>query len=102
MVRRFVFDPYKNPKVVKEYYEALDEQTKLFNDYKQTKKAPDGYDAKLYGRLKSAQKSMQQLSKLERKILEDEKLSADQRTAKLRELEQRRVALCEKVLQRAR
>lgn len=102
MVRRFIFDPYKNPKVVKEYYEALDEQTKLFNDYKQTKKAPDGYDAKLYGRLKSAQKSMQQLSKLERKILEDEKFSADQRTAKLRELEQRRVALCEKVFKRAR
>lgn len=102
MVRRFIFDPYKNPRIVKEYYEALDEQTKLFNEYKLTKKPPDGYDKALHGRLKSAQESMRKFSKLERKILEDPKLSADERTTKLHELEQRRVALCEKIFKRAR
>ena len=108
IVRRFAFDPYKNPKIVKDYYEAYNEQEKLFNGYKLEReqgkkpKLPDDYDPALHKRLKAASETMRRISKREKLILEDPKLTSDERTEKLRELEQRRVALCEKVFQRAR
>ena len=108
IARRFIFDPYKNPKIVKDYYEAYNEQEKLFNGYKLEReqgkkpKLPDDYDPALHKRLKAASETMRRISKREKLILEDPKLSSDERTEKLRELEQRRVALCEKVFQRAR
>ena len=102
IVRRFVFDPYKNPKIVKDYYEALNEQAVLENEYKDKKKKPDGYDPALHKRLKAAQETMRKLSKQERALLEDEKISSDERKKKLLALEKRRIALCERVFQKAR
>ena len=108
VARRFVFEPYRNPKIVKDYYEALDEQTSLYNGYKLERqqgtdvKPPKDFAPALYQRLKVTQESMRKLSNLEKRIQEDEKLSDNQRKEKLRELELRRVALCEKVLNKAR
>ena len=108
IVRRFLYEPYKNPKIVKDYYEALDEQASLYSGYKlelqkdRKTKPPEDFDPKLYGRLKSAQKTMQNLSKREKQIEEDPKLSESQRKEKLRELELRRVEICERVFNKAR
>lgn len=108
IVRRFIYEPYKNPKIVKDYYEALDEQASLYNGYKlelqkdRKTKPPEDFDPKLYGRLKSAQKTMQNLSKREKQIEEDPKLSESQRKEKLRELELRRIEICERVFNKAR
>ena len=101
MIRRFIFEPYKNPKIVKEYYEAYDEQTSHYNTYKLTKEKPEDYDPALYKRLKASHETMSKISKLEKRIIDDPKLSYDERKAKLRELEKRRIALCEKVFRRA-
>ena len=97
MIRRFVFEPYKNPQIVKDYYEAYDEQFSHYNTYKLTREKPDGFDPALYKRLKVAQEPMRKISKLEQRILDDPKLSCDERKAKIRELEKRRIVLCEKV-----
>lgn len=108
MIRRFVFSPYKNPKIVKEYYEAYENQEKLFNGYKlersRNKRAemPKEYDAKLHKRILAAYEQMHKISKQEKMILTDEQLSNDERKTKLQNLEKRRVAICERVFQRAR
>ena len=99
MVRRFVFTPYKNPKIVKEFYEAYDEQEQLHNEYKLTKERPADYDAALHKRIKSSYEAMHKISKQEKLILQDTKLRNDERKEKLRELEKRRVAICERVFQ---
>lgn len=109
IARRFAFDPYRNPKIVKDYYGAYNKQEKNFStatslSVNAAKKVdlPDDYAAALHRRLKAAHETMSKISKREKLILEAPKLSSDERTKKLRELEQRRVALCEKVFQRAR
>ena len=107
MIRRFSFEPYKNPKIVKEYYEAYDEQEKLYTGYKLERqqgkkvKPPEDYDPALHKRLKSAHEIMSRISKREKVILEDPKLTYSERKAKIQELENRRVELCEKVFRRA-
>ena len=102
MVRRFVFEPYKNPKIVQDYYEAYEEQTSHYNTYKQTKEKPDDFDPALYKRLKGANETMRKISNRERAIQNDENLSYSERRAKLMELEKKRVALCGKVFKHAR
>ena len=107
MIRRFSFEPYKNPQIVKDYYEAYNRQQELYNGYKlewqQGKKVdlPEDYDPALHKRLRAAQEPMRKISRQEKLILEDPKLSYEERKAKIRELEKRRVALCEKVFKRA-
>ena len=102
MVRRFIFEPYKNPKIVKEYYEAYEEQTSHYNTYKLTKEKPDDYDPVLYKRLKAANETMRKISNQERAIMNAPNLSYSERRAKLTALEKKRIALCEKVFKRAR
>lgn len=108
MLRRFYFNPYKNPKIVKDYYEIYDEQQTLYNGYKLDRQRgkkvplPDGYDAKLHARLKAAQEPMRALSKQQKRIIDNPKLSTEEREAKIQELEKKRIALCEKAFKRAR
>ena len=90
--------PYRNPRILTEYYETLDEQTKLHNEFKLTKKRPDGYDHRLYTRLEKAQKEMRELTKKERKILDDPRLETGERDNRQLAIQKKRVALAEKVL----
>ena len=108
VLRRFLFNPDKNPRIVNDYYRALDEQENLLATYKAKRKdgqkvdLPEKYDRALHARLKAAQEPMRKISKTEMRIVDSEKLSDDQKKEKLRELEKRRVALCERVFKRAR
>ena len=103
MLRRFVFDPNENTKTVKDFYEAYDEQEELLKGYKLERlkgekvSLPEGYDAALHKRLKAAQEPMRKISKAQKAILDNPKLSFDERQGKIQALEKRRIALCEKV-----
>ena len=90
--------PYKNPKIVNDYYEQLDEQTKRHNEYKLTGKKPEGYDDALYNRFKKIQKEMQKFSKLERAAIENLNISEDERDNRRMAIQKKRIALLEKVL----
>ena len=94
----FLRVPYRNPRILNEYYETLDEQTKLHNEFKMTKKRPEGYNHSLYTKLKKAQEQMQELTKKERRILDDTKLDSDERDDRQLAIQKKRVALAEKVL----
>ena len=108
IVRRFMFDPDKNPRIVQDYYKALEEQEEMFAEYKARRadgekvELPEDYDRGLHARLKKSREAMTRISKAEMRIMDDPKLDADKRKEKLRELEKRRVALCERVLGKAR
>ena len=108
IVRRFLFNPDKNPRIVQDYYKALEEQEEMFAEYKARRadgekvELPEDYDRGLHARLKNSSKAMSNISKAEMRIMDDPKLDADKRKEKLRELEKRRVALCERVLGKAR
>ena len=90
--------PYQNPKVVRDFYEALDEQTAWRNEFKATKKKPAEYDEKIYSRLHKAQKEMSELGKLERKLMLDPKLSGEEKRKRQLQIQKKRVALAEKAL----
>lgn len=102
ITRRFVFTPYKNPKIVKDFYEVYEEQEQLYNEYKLTKERPKGYDPALHRRIKDMYSKFRELSRRGKTILSNPDLSHDERKEKLREIEKRRVALAERVLQGAR
>ena len=98
MLRRLTFEPYRNPKVVQDYYDKATEQEKFYNEYKATKKKSAGFDVALYQRMKNNRRAMQALSKKERALNNDMKISPDERKQKLRELEKMRIKICERVL----
>lgn len=98
MLRRFMFDPMKNPKSVRDYYNAYDEQAKLYEEYKSTKKKPADFDPKLWARLKKVKPQMQKISKQERGIISNEKISVDDKRNKLRELEKKRLAIIDRAM----
>ena len=98
LIGGFLRVPYKNPKVVNDYYELLDEQTKLHNEYKMTHKMPEGYNPSLYKRLTQTQKSMSKLSKLERSILENPNIGSSEKESRQEKIQKDRVALVEKFM----
>ena len=108
ITHRFLFDPDTNPKVVQKYYEAYEEQDGLWRGYQlkrqEGKKVdlPEDFDRALYARLKSIREALTAISKRERRIIDDPDLDSAERKEKLRELEERRTALCEKALGKAR
>ena len=108
ILRRFLFDPDKNPRVVQDYYQKLGEQDELLNNYKERRKdgekgsLPEDYDAALHKRLKALQEPLREISSAEKQIMENEKLDDDQKEERIRKLEERRVALCERAFKKAR
>ena len=96
ITKRFIYDPYKNPQIVVDYYNERSKQEKLYNEYKQTKKKPDGYDEKLYKKLKANEKAMKNLSDKERKLIANEKIPAEKLKAEIRALEKKRIEICKR------
>lgn len=100
--------PYRNPKIVTDYYNELDRQESFVRAYKLEKqqnknaKISDDYDRTLHARLKGAKKYMQALSKQERAVMEDPKLTSEQVEEKRKAIQDKRIELCRKVFQRAR
>lgn len=92
--------PYKNPKSVQEYYEKLDEQEKLYNEFKMTHVRPDGYDPVLYGRMKKARTALQKLSKMERSLMNNPNVPLDERKARQEQIQARRIEIIKRVLGR--
>jgi hypothetical protein len=90
--------PYKNPKSVQQYYEKLDEQTKLYNEYKATGKKPADFDPALYGRMKKASNVLSKLSKQERALMNNPRVPLQERKARQEQIQQRRVDIIKKVM----
>jgi len=90
--------PYRNPKVINDFYEMLDEQTKLHNEYKMTHKMPEGYNPALYKRLTQVQKKLNKLSKQERAILENQNIGGNAKESRQEMIQKQRVSLVKKFM----
>ena len=97
--RGVTYMPYKNPKSVQKYYEQLDEQTKLENEYKLTKQKPEGYDPALLKRLKAVKKELLPLAKKEKEVIENPNYTVDQRREIQNKIQQRRINIVKRVIQ---
>ncbi|MBR3747762.1 MAG: hypothetical protein IKN27_12455 [Selenomonadaceae bacterium] len=98
LIGGFFRTPYIMPRILTEYYEQLDAQTKLHNEFKLTKKRPEGYDHNLYTRLTNTQKEMRKFAKAERKIIDDPSLDFDERDERRKKLQKRRTEPAERAL----
>ena len=90
--------PYQNQKVVKDFYETLDEKTAWRNGYKATKKKPAEYDEALYNRLHKAQKELSEIGKLERKLMFAPNLSGDKKQERQLLLQKKRATITERAM----
>ena len=90
--------PYQNPKVVSDFYRALDEQTAWHNDFKATKKKSPHYNEKLYLRLHNAQKQMTELSKKERALMFNTSLNGDLKQQRQLAIQKKRIAIAQRAL----
>lgn len=100
IISGFMAMPYRNPKSVQDYYDALDEQTKLHNEFKMTHKKPEGYDPALYKRMTSAQTKMRALTKQERAVIADNNLTYDERRERQMKIQEKRIALVKKIMRK--
>lgn len=85
-IRRFFAKPYQSSDSVQRVYDDFKEQEKLHNELKLTGQRPEGYDPKLYNKLKNAQNSFNAINKASKKIIDSETMSSDAKREKLDKL----------------
>lgn len=85
-IRRFFAKPYQSSDSVQRVYDDFKEQEKLHNELKLTRQRPEGYDPKLYNKLKNAQNSFKAINKASKKIIDSETMSSDAKREKLDKL----------------
>lgn len=85
-IRRFFAKPYQSSDSVQRVYDDFKEQEKLHNELKLTGQRPEGYDPKLYNKLKNAQNSFKAINKASKKIIDSETMSSDTKREKLDKL----------------
>ena len=98
LVGGFFRIPYRNPKIINDYYEQLDAQTKWYNEYKLTGKKPVGFNEALFNRFKKIQKEMKNFSKLERSAVENLNLDNAEKDRRQIAIQKKRIALVERVM----
>lgn len=85
-IRRFFAKPYQSSDSVQRVYDDFKKQEKLHNELKLTGQRPEGYDPKLYNKLKNAQNSFKAINKASKKIIDSETMSSDTKREKLDKL----------------
>lgn len=85
-IRRFFAKPYQSSDSVQRVYDDFKEQEKLHNELKLIGQRPEGYDPKLYNKLKNAQNSFKAINKASKKIIDSETMSSDTKREKLDKL----------------
>lgn len=85
-LRGFTVAPYQSSNSVQRVYDDFKEQEKLHNELKLTGQRPEGYDPKLYNKLKNAQNSFKAINKASKKIIDSETMSSDTKREKLDKL----------------
>ena len=98
VISGFTAIPYKQSKTVNDFYDKFDEQQRLNEEFKLTKKKPDGYDPSLYKRMTKAQQELSKINKQERAAIDDPKMDSGVREQKQLGYQQRRLSVVRKVM----
>ena len=91
MVNGVTYMPYKNPASVTKFYEDWDKVQKEHTLYKQTGQARDGYSESEYEKMSKVNKALTELSRKERAVVEDTRLSNSDRYDKQMAIQKQRM-----------
>ena len=98
VISGFTAIPYKQSKTVNDFYDKFDEQQRLNEEFKLTKKKPDGYDPSLYKRMTKAQQELSKINKQERAAIDDPKMDSGVREQKQLGYQQQRLYVVRRVM----
>ena len=96
-IRRFTVAPYQSSDSVQRVYDDYKEQEKLHNEFKLTGQRPDGYDAKEFAKLKNASDSLKGLNKASKAIINNERMSGEQKREQLDKINMRKANIARSV-----
>ena len=96
-IRRFTATPYQSSDSVQRVYDDYKEQEKLHNEFKLTGQRPDGYDAKEFAKLKNASDSLKGLNKASKAIINNERMSGEQKREQLDKINMRKANIARSV-----
>lgn len=96
-LRGFTAAPYQSSNSVQRVYDDYKEQEKLHNAFKLTGQRPEGYDAKEFARLKNASDSLKNLNKASKAIINNERMSGEQKREQLDKINMRKANIARSV-----
>lgn len=96
-LRGFTAAPYQSSNSVQRVYDDYKEQEKLHNAFKLTGQRPDGYDAKEFAKLKNASDSLKGLNKASKAIINNERMSGEQKREQLDKINMRKANIARSV-----
>lgn len=96
-LRGFTVAPYQSSDSVQRVYDDYKEQEKLHNEFKLTGQRPDGYDAKEFAKLKNASDSLKNLNKASKAIINNERMSGEQKREQLDKINMRKANIARSV-----
>jgi hypothetical protein len=90
-IRAFTATPYKSSQSVQDFYDAMNTQEQLYNQYRQTGQRPAEFNPGQYQRLQAVGQIMTQLNKQERSILNSQTMSSEEKRNRLDRLQMMKV-----------
>ena len=96
-LRGFTAAPYQSSNSVQRVYDDYKEQEKLHNAFKLTGQRPEGYDAKEFAKLKNASDSLKGLNKASKAIINNERMSGEQKREQLDKINMRKANIARSV-----
>lgn len=96
-LRGFTAAPYQSSNSVQRVYDDYKEQEKLHNEFKLTGQRPDGYDAKEFAKLKNTSDSLKGLNKASKAIINNERMSGEQKREQLDKINMRKANIARSV-----
>lgn len=96
-LRGFTAAPYQSSNSVQRVYDDYKEQKKLHNEFKLTGQRPEGYDAKEFAKLKNASDSLKGLNKASKAIINNERMSGEQKREQLDKINMRKANIARSV-----
>lgn len=97
-VRGFTATPYASSDSVQRLRDDFSQQEKLYNEFKMTKKKPEGYDGAKYMKYKSAMDAMNNTYRAERKIMESKQLNSAQKRERIDRIKMQQTNIARRAL----
>lgn len=97
-VRGFTATPYASSDSVQRLRDDFSQQEKLYNEFKMTKKKPEGYDGAKYIKYKAAMDAMNNTYRAERKIMESKQLNSSEKRERIDRIKMQQTNIARRAL----
>lgn len=97
-VRGFTATPYASSDSVQRLRDDFSQQEKLYNEFKMTKKKPEGYDGAKYMKYKAAMDAMNNTYRAERKIMGSKQLSSTEKRERIDRIKMQQTNIARRAL----